>query len=120
MCPEKGGKTFVGSDGRDRDQGLRSSGGQRGQRADCRVEETAFFSDTIREEDDNEIKRLQSRIYYLESKISAFSQAIRTLKARSSDAQEDESSTSPPPILHWRKAKQTTTLRMQQWRRYII
>lgn len=84
------------------------------------IEETAFFSDTIREEDNNEIKRLQSRIYYLESKISAFSQAIRTLKARSSDAQEDESSTSPPPILHWRKAKQTTTLRMQQWRRYII
>ena len=84
------------------------------------IEETAFFSDTIREEDDNEIKRLQSRIYYLESMISAFSQAIRTLKARSSDAQEDESSTSPPPILHWRKAKQTTTLRMQQWRRYII
>ena len=83
------------------------------------IEETAFFSDTIRDEDDNEIKRLQSRIYYLESKISAFSQVI-TLKVRSSDAQEDESSTSPPPILHWRKAKQTTTLRMQQWRRYII
>jgi hypothetical protein len=69
------------------------------------IEETAFFSDTIREEDNNEIKRLQSRIYYLESKISAFSQAI-TLKARSSDAEEDVSSTSPPLILHWRKAKQ--------------